>query len=107
MDALLRQLPHPPWRVFAGDLNLMQLAAVIQHSAAHFCGDTGTLHLALMTGTPAVSWFRSNPGSEVWIPTGEKYRTIFGTGTDPHAGLQGIETARLVQSLGEVLRSGA
>jgi len=99
MAALLRQLPRAPWRVFAGELNLLQLASVIQHSAAHLCGDTGTLHLALMTGTPTVSWFRPNPGSEVWIPAGEKFRTILGTGHDPHAALQGVETARLLTSL--------
>ena len=104
MESLLKQLSHPPWRVFAGELNLMQLAAVIQHSAAHLCGDTGTLHLALMTGTPTVSWFRPNPGSEAWIPVGEKCQTIWGTGNDPHAALQGVETAQLLKSLGEVFQ---
>lgn len=103
MDALLRQLPRPPWRVFAGDLNLMQLAAVIQHSAAHFCGDTGTLHLALMTGTPTVSWFRPDPNWKVWIPVGDRHRTVFGTGNDPNAALQGIETAKLVEAVQAVL----
>lgn len=73
LDSLLRGLRHKPWRVFAGDLNLMQLAAVIQHSAVHLCGDTGTLHMALMTGTPTVSWFRPIPGLEVWIPIGEHH----------------------------------
>jgi heptosyltransferase-1/heptosyltransferase-2 len=104
METLLKQLPRPPWRVFAGELNLLQLAAVIQHSAVHLCGDTGTLHLALMTGTPAVSWFRPNPGSEVWIPVGDRYRTIFGVGNDPHAPLQGIETPELVRAAESVLR---
>ncbi|MGD0348855.1 MAG: glycosyltransferase family 9 protein [Verrucomicrobiota bacterium] len=104
MDALLKRLPRPPWRVFAGELDLLQLAAVIQHSAVHLCGDTGTLHLALMTNTPAVSWFRPNPGSEVWIPAGEKFRTILGTGNDPHAALQGIETAQLLAAVQAVLK---
>jgi ADP-heptose:LPS heptosyltransferase len=103
MDALLKQLSRPPWRVFAGELNLLQLAAVIQHGAVHLCGDTGTLHLALMTGTPTVSWFRPNPGSEVWIPVGDRYRTIFGSGHNPHAALQGIETAKLITAVQKVL----
>ena len=34
MEQLLAQLPQKPWRVFAGNLSLMQLAAVIQHSGA-------------------------------------------------------------------------
>jgi len=102
---LLKQLPHPPWRVFAGELSLMQLTAVIQHGALHLCGDTGTLHLGLMTGTPTVSWFRPSPGSAVWIPVGDCYRTVFGTGNDPHAGLQGIETGKLLQAVDMVLRA--
>jgi ADP-heptose:LPS heptosyltransferase len=103
MDSLLQSMPRKPWRVFAGGLNLMQLAAVIRHSAAHLCGDTGTLHMALMTGTPAVSWFRPNPGSEAWIPVGERYRTLMGTGNNPHAALQGIVTADLVNAVQTVL----
>ena len=103
MDALLRQLPHPPWRVFAGELNLLQLAAVIQHSAAHLCGDTGTLHMALMTRTPAVSWFRPNPGSQAWIPVGDCYRTLLGAEDNPHGSLQGISTPELVRAVQSVL----
>jgi len=84
-------------------LNLMELAAVIQHSAAHLCGDTGTLHIALMTGTPTVSWFRPNPGSEAWIPVGDRHRAVFGTGNSPHAALQGIETEKLMAAVQTVL----
>ncbi len=105
LDALLRGLPRKPWRVFAGDLNLMQLAAVIQHSAVHLCGDTGTLHMALMTGTPTVSWFRPNPGAEEWIPVGPRHRTLMGTGADRHAALQGIVIRDLVNSVETVLQT--
>jgi len=104
MESLLKRLSRPPWRAFAGELDLLQLSMVIQHSAVHLCGDTGTLHLALMTGTPTVSWFRPNPGSEGWIPSGEKFRTVFGTGNDPHAALQGINTEQLCEAIGAVLR---
>ncbi len=103
MDTLLKLLPSRPWRVLAGDLNLVQLAAVIQHSAAHLCGDTGTLHLALMTGVPSVSWFRPNPNSQSWIPTGERHRTLFTSGDDGGLNLAGIETAQLVDALQAVL----
>jgi hypothetical protein len=56
-----------------------------------------------MTGTPTVSWFRPNPGSAAWIPVGDGYRTVFGTGNDPHAGLQGIETGSLLEAVTTVL----
>jgi ADP-heptose:LPS heptosyltransferase len=78
LKKLLALLPQKPWRVFAGQLNLAQLAAVIQHSAVHFCGDTGTLHLAVMTQTPTVAWFWPNPGLREWIPIGEKHRVVVG-----------------------------
>jgi ADP-heptose:LPS heptosyltransferase len=75
---LLALLPQKPWRVFAGNLNLMQLAAVIQHSALHFCGDTGPFHLAVMTNTPTVAWFWPNPGLRQWLPSDGPYRVIVG-----------------------------
>ena len=104
LEALLRGLPRQPWRVYAGDLNLMQLTAVIQHSAVHLCGDTGTLHMALMTGTPTVSWFRPNPGTEEWIPIGAHHRAVMGTGNDRHAALQGIASADVVKAVEEVMK---
>ncbi len=103
MTALLALLPEKPWRVFAGNLTLTQLAAVIQHGALHFCGDTGTLHLAAMTGTPTVAWFWPNPGLQQWVPTGEKYRVIVGENEPgaPHLGK--IETSELVAAAQSVL----
>ena len=78
MESLLALLPQKPWRVFAGNLNLLQLAAVIQHSTVHFCGDTGPFHLAVMTGTPTVAWFWPNPGIQQWLPDGEQFRVLVG-----------------------------
>jgi ADP-heptose:LPS heptosyltransferase len=78
LDQLLALLPQRPWRVFAGNLNLMQLAAVIQHSVVHFCGDTGPFHLAVMTNTPTVAWFWPNPGIRQWLPEGDQFRVLVG-----------------------------
>lgn len=105
MRDLVAGLRRKPWRVFAGDLNLVQLAAVIQHSAAHLCGDTGTLHLALMAGIPTVSWFHSGPGTSVWIPVGNRHRTILGTVVGEGKPLTGVETRQLVRAVTEVLSS--
>ena len=106
MERLLPLLPFRPWRVFAGDLNLMQLAAVIQHSAAHLCGDTGTLHLALMTGASAVSWFWPNPGMKVWLPQGTGYRNIIGKNESGAKFLCHIETSDLLNAVASVLATG-
>jgi ADP-heptose:LPS heptosyltransferase len=103
MEALVSGLPRKPWRVFAGELNLVQLAAVIQHSAVHLCGDTGTLHLALMTGIPTVSWFQSGPGSSVWLPTGSKHRTVPGTVVAEEKPLRGVKTSDLVRAVSDLL----
>ena len=103
MEALVAGLGRKPWRVFAGELNLVQLAAVIQHSAVHLCGDTGTLHLALMTGAPTVSWFRSGAGTSTWIPTGNKHRTVLGDEGVEGSYLRGVDTSELVRAVGEAL----
>ncbi len=103
MTELLALLPQKPWRVFAGDLNLMQLAAVIQHSALHLCGDTGTLHLALMTGARSVSWFWPNPGMQAWLPVGDHYRTIVGTNEPSAKYLCRVDTTELVHAARNLL----
>lgn len=103
MSELLRLLPHNPWRVFTGNLTIPQLAAVIQHSALHLSGDTGPMHLAAMTNTPAVVWFWPNPGRNQWIPIGEQYRVIFG-GKEPESPFLGkIQTDELIQAVQSVL----
>jgi ADP-heptose:LPS heptosyltransferase len=103
MKELLALLPQKPWRVLAGNLNLMQLAAVIQHSALHFCGDTGTLHLAAMTNTPNVAWFWPNPSLRQWVPSGEKYCVIMGVNEPGARYLGKIGTNDLISATQSVL----
>jgi ADP-heptose:LPS heptosyltransferase len=103
MKALLPLLPEKPWRLLAGNLNLTQLAAVIQHSALHFSGDTGTMHLAVMTGAPAVNWFRPNPGRHAWLPVGEQYRVLLGAKNSESPFLSKIQTDDLVLEAQSVL----
>ncbi len=105
MAELLALLPQKPWRVFAGNLNLTQIAAVIQHSAIHFCGDTGTLHLAVMTQTPVVAWFWPNPGWREWVPAGDKYRVIVGANEHDATHLGKISTDDLITAAQSVLKS--
>ena len=106
LAALLARLPQLPWRVFAGNLKLTEIAAVIQHSALHFCGDTGTLHLAAMTNAPAVAWFWPNPGRELWIPVGEKYRIIVGENQPGAQYLGRIDSRELIAAAQSVLAGG-
>ena len=98
MEALLRLLPEKPWRVFAGNLNLIQIAAVIKYAAMHFCGDTGTFHLAVMTQTPVVAWFWPNPGIREWVPQNEKWRVLTGANPPGANFLANIATDELVHS---------
>jgi heptosyltransferase-3 len=103
MEKLLPLLPQKPWRVFPGNLNLTQVAAVIKNSALHFCGDTGTLHLAVMTQTPTVAWFWPNPGIKEWVPASEKYRVIVGKNQSEESFLGNISNADLLQASKSIL----
>src|SRR5205809_6440858 len=101
MQALLLTLREPPWRVYAGTLDAAALAAVIQACAVSLSGDTGSLHLAMMTRAPAVAWFRTHKGEREWIPEGPRYRVLI-SGGGPRDCLHGIETEALVRAFGEV-----
>ena len=103
MTALLALLPCPPWRVFAGNLSLIQLAAVIEHSALHFCGDTGPFHLAMMTNTPTVAWFWPNPGLRQWVPSGGSCRVSVGANEPGEPFLRRIDTGELIRAAQSVL----
>ena len=103
MAALLTLLPQKPWRVFAGNLDLTQIAAVIKHSAVHFSGDTGTLHLAAMTGTPLVAWFWPNPSRVQWLPTSGNFRVLVGENNPDSPYLLKIPTDELLAAAQSVL----
>lgn len=98
MAELLAMLPEKPWRVFAGDLNLIQIAAVIKYSALHFSGNTGPLHLAVMTQTPVIAWFWPNPGTTEWVPIGEKCRVIIGANPPGANFLANVSTDALIDA---------
>lgn len=104
MAALLPLLAEPPWKVFAGTLDVAGLAALIQTCALNLSGDTGSLHLAMMTAAPAVAWFRSHQGEREWIPHGTQYRVLIAPGGADDA-LHGIDTDALVQAVREVLQA--
>ena len=103
MESLVAGLGHKPWRVFAGELNLAQLAAVIQHCAAHLSGNTGTVHLAVMTGARSVSWFRPDSGMRAWVPAGDRHRVIIGPTDTKEGFLRGVETSELARAVQDVL----
>lgn len=102
LDALLPLLREPPWKVFAGALDVAALAAVIEKCAVNLCGDTGSLHLAMMTRAPAVAWFRSHRGEQEWIPHGARYRVLIAQGGAADA-LHGIANDALLAAVAQVL----
>ena len=103
MRQLLALLPEKPWRVCAGNLNLEQVTAVIRHSALHFCGDTGTLHLAVMTGTPVIAWFWPNPGLCQWVAPAKDRRVLVGENQAGRPFLQGVTNEALLAAAQSVI----
>lgn len=103
MENLLLLLHRKPWKAFPGNLDLIQIAAVIKHSALHLCGDTGTLHLAVMTQTPVVAWYWPNPGIHEWVPVSKTCRAITGSNLPGATFLESVPTARLLESIKAVM----
>lgn len=104
MDALLAALPAPPWKCFAGTLDIPQLASVIQDAVLHLCGDSGSLHLAVMTGTPAVAWMRQHANLKEWMPEGPRYRTLVAPDGPDQQQLAGIDNESLVVAARQLLQ---
>lgn len=108
LAALVPLLATRPWQVHAGTLDVPGLASLIKGAALHLCGDTGALHLALMTGTRAVAWFRkhAHDAEHEWIPRGPKYRVrVSDEGTEEALG--GITNEALLDDARELLRAAA
>jgi heptosyltransferase-3 len=96
-------LSTPPWKTFAGTLAIDGLAAVIEGAALHLSGDTGALHLAMMTRTPALAWFRHHKGELEWIPQGPQYRVLIGPDSEPRDGVHGLADDALFAAAREIL----
>jgi ADP-heptose:LPS heptosyltransferase len=105
MEVLISQLDFTPWRVFSGSLDLMELSALIQKSRLHLGGDTGSLHIAWMCGTPSVIWFRHFDGLTDWRPMGEHIRSF--VGEQDEAGIRGISTGDLLAAVESLLQAGS
>ena len=101
MSALLAALDFKPWRVFAGELDLLELAALLQSSSLHLGGDSGGLHVAWMTGVPTVTWFRRYDGLPDWQPIGPRHRSLIGERTS--FGLAGIETSEIIDMVAHLI----
>jgi heptosyltransferase-2 len=107
LEALLPLLPERPWKIFSGTLDIPKLAALIQGAALHVCGDSGSLHVAFMTGTPAVAWFREHVNQKEWIPRGARYRVLVAPDVEPCDALHGIDNGALISAARELLSIGA
>ena len=105
MHGLLPQLDFTPWRVFSGDLDLLELAALVQRAAIHLGGDSGGLHVAWMTGVPTVTWFREYEGRPGWQPVGDHHRSLVGERREN--GITGITTEDLIEAVEELLKQKA
>ena len=100
MGELIGLLDFTPWRVFSGSLDLMELTALIQKSRLHLGGDTGSLHIAWMCGTPSVIWFRHFDGLPDWRPISDRIRSF--VGNQDEAGIRGINNVEILEAV-EVL----
>jgi len=107
VDALIAALAQSPWQVFAGSLSIPQLASVIAGAKLHLCGDSGSLHLAFMSATPAVAWLRQHVNLKEWTPEGPQYRALIGPDDGSKHELRGIDTAALVAAASQLLKNPA
>ncbi len=61
---------------FAGQLSVFGSAAVLKRCRAYVGNDTGTMHLAGMTGIPCVAIFSARDYSGIWEPYGSNHTIL-------------------------------
>lgn len=99
MEELLSKLSFKPWHVFNGNLNLVQLVAVIKHAILHLSGDTGPMHISVMTETPSISWFQPTQFMD-WVPRGFCHKVFFGTGNDDvYSSIGGVRPEQILNEI--------
>jgi heptosyltransferase-3 len=79
---LLALLDFTPWKIFAGELDVAELAAVIARAKLHVGGDSGGIHVAQMMNTPVVCWFHATLTDSAFLPDGPQDRVIFAADGD-------------------------
>lgn len=60
----------------AGKLSIYGSAALLQKSMLYVGNDTGTMHLAAMTGTPCLALFSARDYPGKWSPYGDKHTVL-------------------------------
>lgn len=101
LKQLLNSLSFVPAKIFAGTLNLVELAALINFAKLHLGGDSGAIHVAVMTGVPTLSWFHDYPHKKRWMPQGQNHRTLVGAASP--LGLTGISDAALFDAFNQLV----
>ena len=76
LASLRQRLKFEPWKIFPGDLNLVELTELMRRARLHLGGDSGALHVALMAGTKTLSWWRDYPGRVEWTPPGAGHGAV-------------------------------
>jgi heptosyltransferase-1 len=104
LDELVDALSFQPWKVFAGTLDVPQLHAVIEGAALHLSGDTASMHLAWLAGTPSVCWMSASANHRAWAPQGDQHAMVYST-EPPRPYLLGVSTESIVAAALERIRT--
>jgi ADP-heptose:LPS heptosyltransferase len=103
MQGFLQLLNFKPALVLDGKASVKELIAIIHKAKIHLGGDSGALHLARMTNTPTLSWFREYEGIKAWLPE-DDCDTYF-IGQAKEEGLEGIDFEEFLLSLENKIKS--
>ena len=104
LQKLVERLPFQPWKVCAGTLSLEQYIALIDGARLHLSGDSGGLHVSLMTGTPGVCWYRRRWDYRNWAPAPDDpiHRLVLTDDISEDA-CRGVSTEALLAAAQELL----
>ena len=91
-------LDFKPWRIYAGELDAAELFAVIRDAALNLSGDTGTMHIGWLAGTPSVHWFWDSGALAEWAPADSGRHALIVLREKPVDYLRGIDLDAVVDA---------
>ena len=86
LQTLVNVLKDPRLQLFAEELSIARLAALLKRCRLHVGPDSGVLHLAVALEIPTISIFRDQGIPRPFLPTGPQHRVVSAPCACPDSG---------------------
>jgi len=98
-----RGIDAPNLTLAAGKFCTLDILKIIRGARLHIGPDTGTVHMAWLSGTPSVSWYLNHESLSAWMPEGERHTVLVSAREQSRSKLnmKGITATNIIDAVNE------